>query len=425
MNHADRNRFDKISVIGLGYIGLPTAAVFATNGVKVSGVDVNERVVTSINAGTPHITEPDLDVLLRNVVQSGQLLASTTPSPANAFVIAVQTPLRSNNEPDVSYIKAAARAIGKVLEPGNLVVLESTAPVGTTERLSAWLADERPDLTFPHQKGEFSEVRIAHCPERVLPGQILREVVENARLIGGLTHKCAQTAMTLYRIFARGDCYLTNARTAELAKLAENAYRDVNIAFANELSVICDKLQINVWDLIRLANHHPRVNILKPGPGVGGHCIAIDPWFIAAASPKDSKLIRVAREVNNAKPQFVVDQVALRASKLRSPVIACLGLTYKADVDDLRESPAIEIVRRLAEIGVGELLLVEPHISVLPPTLAQLGLRLWDFDRAIERADILLVLVDHRAFADVDRAAVKNKIVIDTRGAWYRGEPLP
>jgi UDP-N-acetyl-D-mannosaminuronic acid dehydrogenase len=363
--------------------------------------------------------------LLRNVVQSGQLLASTTPSPANAFVIAVQTPLRSNNEPDVSYIKAAARAIGKVLEPGNLVVLESTAPVGTTERLSAWLADERPDLTFPHQKGEFSEVRIAHCPERVLPGQILREVVENARLIGGLTHKCAQTAMTLYRIFARGDCYLTNARTAELAKLAENAYRDVNIAFANELSVICDKLQINVWDLIRLANHHPRVNILKPGPGVGGHCIAIDPWFIAAASPKDSKLIRVAREVNNAKPQFVVDQVALRASKLRSPVIACLGLTYKADVDDLRESPAIEIVRRLAEIGVGELLLVEPHISVLPPTLAQLGLRLWDFDRAIERADILLVLVDHRAFADVDRAAVKNKIVIDTRGAWYRGEPLP
>lgn len=412
------NRFDKVSIIGLGYIGLPTAAIFAANGVEVIGVDIDEKAVASVNAGRAHISEPDLDVLIRKVVQAGSLRASTVPGPADAFIIAVPTPFKLGHEPDLSYVEAACRAVAKVLQPGNLVILESTSPVGTTASISKWLAEERTDLTFPHQEGELSDIRIAHCPERVLPGQILREVVENVRIIGGLTRKCAQTAMALYRIFVKSDCYLTNARTAELVKLSENAYRDVNIAFANELSMLCDQLRINVWDLIRLANLHPRVNILSPGPGVGGHCIAVDPWFIITADPVNSRLIRQAREVNDAKPDFVVRKVEQHASKLKAPVIACIGLAYKADVGDLRESPAVEIVERLAQDAVGELLIVEPHISALPERLARLGLELWDFDRAIERADILLVLVDHMAFADVDRDAVKNKIVVDTRGTW-------
>ena len=412
------NRFDSICVVGLGYIGLPTSAVFADNGVTVIGVEINARAVESINAGKPHITEPELEVLLRKVVQGGRLKAQTLPAPADAFILAVPTPFKDDHVPDVSFVEAATRAIAPHLTDGNLVVLESTSPVGTTEKVSEWLAAERPDLTFPHQKGELSDIRIAHCPERVLPGQILREVVHNARVIGGLTRKCAQTAMALYSVFVKGECHLTNARTAELAKLTENAYRDVNIAFANELSMICDTLRVNVWDLIRVANLHPRVNILNPGPGVGGHCIAVDPWFIVAADPTNARLIRAAREINDGKPGIVVDKVKAHAARLRMPVIACLGLSYKANIDDLRESPAVEIVERLARAEVGELLIVEPHVDVRPPALADLGLKLWDFDRAIERADILLLLVDHMAFADVDRGALKNKIVVDTRGAW-------
>lgn len=411
-------RFSRVCVMGMGYIGLPTSAVFADNGLDVVGVDVKPAAVESINRGQPHIVEPELDVLLRQVVQAGRLRAALTPEAADAFILAVPTPFMAGHEPDTSHIEAAARAIAPVLARGNLVILESTSPIGTTERLSRWLADARADLTFPHQAGELSDIRIAHCPERVLPGHILREVVENDRIIGGLTRKCAQAATLLYRVFAKGQIHLTNARTAEMAKLAENAFRDVNIAFANELSMICDKLRINVWELIRLANMHPRVDILRPGPGVGGHCIAVDPWFIVAADPERSPLIRTAREVNEAKPGFVVDKVRRHAATLKQPVIACLGLSYKADVDDLRESPAVTIVEELARAGVGELLVVEPHVNALPENLAKLGLKLWDFDRATERANILLLLVDHASFLTVDHDVVKDKIVVDTRGAW-------
>ncbi|WP_206935218.1 UDP-N-acetyl-D-mannosamine dehydrogenase [Roseococcus thiosulfatophilus] len=411
-------RFSRVCVMGMGYIGLPTSAVFADNGLDVVGVDVKPAAVESINRGQPHIVEPELDVLLRQVVQAGRLRAALTPEAADAFILAVPTPFMAGHEPDTSHIEAAARAIAPVLARGNLVILESTSPIGTTERLSRWLADARADLTFPHQAGELSDIRIAHCPERVLPGHILREVVENDRIIGGLTRKCAQAATLLYRVFAKGQIHLTNARTAEMAKLAENAFRDVNIAFANELSMICDKLRINVWELIRLANMHPRVDILRPGPGVGGHCIAVDPWFIVAADPERSPLIRTAREVNEAKPGFVVDKVRRHAATLKQPVIACLGLSYKADVDDLRESPAVTIVEELARAEVGELLVVEPHVNALPENLAKLGLKLWDFDRATERANILLLLVDHASFLTVDHDVVKDKIVVDTRGAW-------
>lgn len=412
------SRISRVCVVGLGYIGLPTSAVFADNGLEVLGVDVKPAAVESINRGQPHFVEPELDVLLRQVVQAGRLRAGLAPEPADAFILAVPTPFLAGHEPDTSHIEAAARAIAPFLARGNLVILESTSPIGTTERLSRWLADARADLTFPHQAGELSDIRIAHCPERVLPGHILREVVENDRIIGGLTRKCAQAATLLYRVFAKGQIHLTNARTAEMAKLAENAFRDVNIAFANELSMICDRLRINVWELIRLANMHPRVDILRPGPGVGGHCIAVDPWFIVAADPDRSPLIRTAREVNDAKPGFVVEKVRRHAATLKQPVIACLGLSYKADVDDLRESPAVTIVEELARAGVGELLVVEPHVNVLPENLAKLGLRLWDFDRATERANILLLLVDHASFLTVDHDVVKDKIVVDTRGAW-------
>jgi UDP-N-acetyl-D-mannosaminuronic acid dehydrogenase len=411
-------RFTRISVIGLGYIGLPTSAVFADNGVDVIGVDVNQAAVDSINRGEPHIVEPELDVLLRKVVQGGKLRATTVAEAADAFIIAVPTPFKDDNEPDLKYIEAAAKAIAPTLVKGNLVVLESTSPVGATEQLSKWLADARPDLSFPHQTGELSDIRVAHCPERVLPGQILREVVENNRIIGGLSRKCAQSALALYKIFVKGECHLTNARTAEMAKLTENAFRDVNIAFANELSMICDKLKINVWELIKLSNLHPRVNILSPGPGVGGHCIAVDPWFIVAADRENSRLIKTARLVNNSKPDFIVNKVKAHAAKLKQPVIACLGLAYKANVDDLRESPAVDIVKHLAAENIGELLVVEPHVNALPKDMTELGLQLWDFDRAVEKANILLLLVDHMSFLNVDRDVVKDKIVVDTRGVW-------
>jgi UDP-N-acetyl-D-mannosaminuronic acid dehydrogenase len=412
------SRFNRICVIGLGYIGLPSAAVFADNGVDVLGVDVNQAAVDSINQGKPHIVEPELDVLLRKVVESGKLKAATQPSEAEAFILAVPTPFRDGHQPDLAYVEAAAKSIAPVLKRGDLVILESTSPVGATEQLSVWLAEARPDLTFPHGAGELSDIRVAHCPERVLPGQILREVVENDRIIGGVTRKCAQLAMALYKIFVTGDIHLTNARTAEMAKLTENAFRDVNIAFANELSVICDGLDINVWQLIKLANLHPRVNILRPGPGVGGHCIAVDPWFIVAADPVNSRLISAARQVNDAKPHFVVEKVRAKAKRIKNPVIACLGLSYKPDVDDLRESPAVTIVEELAKAKVGKLLLVEPHVETLPKSLSKAGLKLWDFDQAVKEADILLLLVAHKSFNDLDRNKINDRIVIDTCGIW-------
>ncbi len=400
--------FETVSLIGLGYIGLPTAAVLASRKKKVIGIDINPKVVEAINRGQIHIIEPDLDIVVHAAVTEGWLRASTVPEPADAFLIAVPTPFKDRHQPDLSYIEAAAKLIAPKLAPGNLVVLESTSPVGATETMAAWLAEARPDLTFPHTHGEASDIRVAHCPERVLPGHVLRELVQNDRVIGGITQKCSEAAVALYRTFVEGDCMLTDARTAEMCKLTENSFRDVNIAFANELSVVCDRLGINVWELIRLANRHPRVNILQPGPGVGGHCIAVDPWFIVASAPEEARLIRSAREVNDAKPGWIVDKVrqaigdfllANPDKNARSVTIACLGLTFKANIDDLRESPALHIAEILAQTFEGNTLIVEPNIKELPSGLA--GHQMVDLEHAIENADVLVLLVAHDSFKGI------------------------
>lgn len=412
--------FKKVSVIGLGYIGLPTAAVLASRGIDVVGVDVIQASVDTINAGKVHIVEPDLDIIVRGVVNAGKLRATTTPEPADAFVIAVPTPFKqneeSNHDPDISFIEAAAKAIAPVLEKGNLVILESTSPVGTTEKLSNWLKELRDDLTFPQEKGDIADIRIAHCPERVLPGYVLQELVSNDRLIGGLSKACSERAVEFYKTFVRGECIITNARTAEMAKLTENAFRDVNIAFANELSVICDKLKINVWELVKLSNRHPRVNILNPGPGVGGHCIAVDPWFIVNSCPEEATLIRQARETNDAKPHYVTSQIIRAANEFKRPVIAFLGLSFKADIDDLRESPALQIVESLLNQNIGQLFAVEPNMQSIPKVLVEAGVELSSLEDALEKANIVVILVDHKEFQTVDRIRLVTKVVIDTRG---------
>jgi len=417
--------FNTISMIGLGYIGLPTAAAFASRKIKVIGVDVNQQAVDTINQGGIHIVEPDLDMVVQAAVKQGYLRATTTPEPADAFLIAVPTPFKGNNhEPDLSYIESAAKAIAPVLQKGNLVILESTSPVGTTEKMADWLAAARPDLSFPQTHGEASDIRIAHCPERVLPGHVLRELVNNDRVIGGMTPKCSQRAAQLYKTFVKGECVITNARTAEMCKLTENSFRDVNIAFANELSIICDQLDINVWELIRLANRHPRVNILQPGPGVGGHCIAVDPWFIVSSAPEQARLIRTAREVNDSKPEWVINQVKLAVADYlqanpdktaKDVTIACYGLAFKADIDDLRESPAVAITQRIAADHPGAVLAVEPNIKALPAKLKG-KLQLVSSEAANEQANIKLILVDHREFKDMAAQKRNGQQVLDTRG---------
>jgi UDP-N-acetyl-D-mannosaminuronic acid dehydrogenase len=409
--------YQTISVIGLGYIGLPTAAVFASRKKNVIGIDVNQHAVDTINRGAIHIVEPDLDKVVQAAVSGGYLRASTVPEQADAFLIAVPTPFKGDHEPDLGFIESASKSIAPVLKKGDLVILESTSPVGTTEQMAAWLANARPDLTFPQAKGEESDIRIAHCPERVLPGHVLRELVENDRVIGGMTAKCSKAAASLYKIFVEGECVITNARTAEMCKLTENSFRDVNIAFANELSIICDKLDINVWELIQLANRHPRVNILQPGPGVGGHCIAVDPWFIVSRTPEHAKIIRTAREVNDSKPELVIEKVRKEAARLKSPKIACFGLAFKADIDDLRESPALEISERLSEIFPDAVVAVEPNIEALPEKLSN-KLRLVDLDEALRLADIVVALVDHKEFKNLSRDKLKNLTIIDTKGIW-------
>lgn len=409
--------YNIISVVGLGYIGLPTAAVLASRGVQVIGVDVSEKVVGTLNAGEVHIVEPELDVLVHGVVNAKTFRAVTRPEPADAFLIAVPTPFRDGHIPDISCVEAAALSIAPVLQRGNLVVLESTSPVGTTEKMSLWLAEARSDLTFPHQVGDNADIQIAHCPERVLPGHVLRELVENDRLVGGLSRYCTERATDLYQIFVEGKCIATDARTAEMSKLTENAFRDVNIAFANELSMICDRLGIDVWEMIALANHHPRVNILQPGPGVGGHCIAVDPWFIVDSAPEEARLIRVAREINDSKPHFVIRKILSAAERFKTPIVCCLGLAFKADIDDLRESPALEIVNNLAATIKGELLVVEPYIEALPITLASNNnVQLVTLEDALAKANIVVLLVNHKLFSDVDHSLLLGKVVIDTRG---------
>ena len=411
--------FKHICVIGLGYIGLPTAATFAAHGLKVTGVDVNQHAVDMINQGKVHIVEPDLDALVRDVVAQGKLSAQTVPAEANAYIVAVPTPFKDDYQPDLKYIEAASKAIAPFLKKGNLVILESTSPVEATEQMAAWLSDARPDLSFPQQKGEEADILVAHCPERVLPGKVLQELISNDRIIGGMTPRCSKAASELYQIFVKGDCIETNARTAEMCKLTENSFRDVNIAFANELSMICNKLNINVWELISLANRHPRVNILQPGPGVGGHCIAVDPWFIVAKTPEQAQLIRAAREVNDSKPEWVIDQVKIKIADflqsnptktIKDITIACYGLAFKPDIDDLRESPALEITKKLAEQGLN-ILAIEPNIEKLPQTIPD-NVQLTDTEAGLE-ADIYVVLVKHKEFKSLHLNTVK---VINTCG---------
>ena len=415
--------FSSLSVIGLGYIGLPTAAVFASRKVKVIGVDVSEKAVNTINRGEIHIVEPDLDIVVHAAVTEGYLRATRTPEPADAFIMAVPTPFNDDYSADLSYIKAASEAIAPVLQKGNLVILESTSPVGATEQMAAWLAAARPDLTFPQTHGDESDIRIAHCPERVLPGHVMRELIENDRVIGGMTARCSQAAVALYKTFVQGECVVTNARTAEMAKLTENSFRDVNIAFANELSMICDTLDINVWELIALANRHPRVNILQPGAGVGGHCIAVDPWFIVASAPEQARIIRMAREVNDSKPHYVLAQVKAQLdawhtanpNKTRAEAhIAVYGIAFKPDIDDLRESPALEIAKNIADLGA-QLLIVEPNIEELPVKLQLPNVRLVDLDQAI-KADAHAVLVKHTAFKQLSGSIVSQQYVVNAVG---------
>lgn len=398
--------FKTISVIGLGYIGLPTAAVIASNRINVIGVDVNQHAVDTINAGRIHIVEPGLEELVKTAVAEGYLKAFTAPQKANAYLMAVPTPFKGDDhEPDLKYIEAASKALASVLEKGNLVVLESTSPVGATEKMAQWLAEARPDLTFPQQmaNGERSDIQVAHCPERVLPGQVIRELVENDRIIGGLDSFSAEAATAVYKLFVKkGECIATDARTAEMSKLTENAFRDVNIAFANELSLICDKQGIDVWELISLANRHPRVDILQPGCGVGGHCIAVDPWFIVNQNPESAKLIKQARLINDYKPKYVVEQVKATVEEIDRPKIACLGLTFKPDIDDLRESPALEAVIELALAGF-DILAVEPNIHELPEKLRALeNIQLCELDDAVKSADVVVVLVKHNKFIGLE-----------------------
>jgi UDP-N-acetyl-D-mannosaminuronic acid dehydrogenase len=406
-----------VCVVGLGYIGLPTAATLASRGVDVVGVDVNPRVVEAVNAGQPYFSEPDLDMLLRAATTLGKLRAATRPEPADAFIIAVPTPFNEDRSPNLDYIDTAADAIAPSLAPGNVVILESTSPVGTTKRLACRLAGLRPDLAFPPARhGEPVDIHVAHCPERVLPGRMVRELIENDRIVGGMTEACAEHAEAVYRVFLQGRAFRTDAATAELVKLVENAYRDVNIAFANELSLICDQLGLNVWSVIELANRHPRVSILQPGAGVGGHCIAVDPWFIIASAPQRARLIRAAREVNDGKPAFVVQQIRERAERFKRPVVACLGLTYKPDVDDVRESPAIEIVAQLAR-GGERVLVADPNLRALPEKLAALpDLALSDTLEAVRQADIVALLVAHSSFRKIPREELMRRVVIDATG---------
>jgi UDP-N-acetyl-D-mannosaminuronic acid dehydrogenase len=419
--------FETISVIGLGYIGLPTAAMFASCKIKVIGVDVNQYAVDTINRGEIHIVEPELDVLVHAAVTEGYLKAVTSPEAADAFLIAVPTPFKPCDEgqipdPDLAYIESAAKAISPVLKKGDLIILESTSPVGAPEKMAEWLAEARSDLSFPQQAGEAADVNVAHCPERVLPGHVVRELVANDRVIGGMTAKCSERAIELYKTFVEGDCVTTNARTAEMAKLTENSCRDVQIAFANELSIICDKLDIDVWELISLANRHPRINILQPGPGVGGHCIAVDPWFIVSKTPEQAQLIHTARKVNDAKPEWVINKVKVAIADFlqvnstktaKDVTIACYGLAFKADIDDLRESPALNITKKIAEFHTGKVLAIEPNIENLPSTIDSFELS--NFDFAKENSDIHLLLVDHEDFRN---NAVRNDYLIDTKGIW-------
>jgi UDP-N-acetyl-D-mannosaminuronic acid dehydrogenase len=405
MNYTPTNT--TVCVLGLGYIGLPTASILATKGFRVSGMDVRKDVIETINKGEIHIKEPDLDILVKSAVNSGQLKAFDTPQPADVFMICVPTPIQEDHSADLSYVEEAAKAIRPLVKPGNLIILESTSPPGTSEEIVVRHA-------IPDNLKVGHNVFVAHCPERVLPGRILLEVVQNDRVVGGVTDECSDRARAFYESFVSGTVLATTARVAELTKLVENSYRDVNIAFANELSIIADRLNVDAWEVIELANRHPRVNILTPGPGVGGHCISVDPWFLVSAMPDITPLIHTARKVNLSKPHHVVERVVRLATQLNRPVIGCLGLTYKADVDDLRESPSLDVVRELHRRRVGELLVCDPLLDAT--RFSEFALT--PLDEVLARAHMLVLLTDHRPFRHIRRPLLQEKILVDTRGVW-------
>ncbi|MEP7349960.1 MAG: UDP-N-acetyl-D-mannosamine dehydrogenase [Sphingorhabdus sp.] len=408
-----------VCVLGLGYIGLPTAAVIARSGCKVLGVDVNAGVVDTINRGEIHIEEVDLEGLVQGVVARKMLRASTMVEKADVFVIAVPTPFDHKQAPDISYVLAAATNIAAVLKTGDTIILESTSPVGTTDQVRDLIAKLRPDLKIPGIASETPDVSIAYCPERVLPGRILEELTNNDRSIGGITPRCARKALTFYKRFVRGECITTDARSAEMTKLVENAFRDVNIAFANELSIVADHMGLDVWEVIRLANRHPRVNILQPGPGVGGHCIAVDPWFIVHGAPDQSPLIRTARQVNDGKVDHVIARASAMIDADPSLVIGCLGLAFKANIDDFRESPAKKVASELARRFGARIRIVEPYAAELPAEFAGTGAKLIDIDSSLLDCDMLITLVDHDAFKAIPLAERANKLVYDVRGIWH------
>ena len=417
-----------VCVLGLGYIGLPTAAVIARTGAQVLGVDVTASVVETVNSGKVHIEELDLDALVSGVVARGTLRASTQIAPADVFVVAVPTPFADEHRPDIGYVLRAATTIAAVLKRGDTVILESTSPVGTTEQVRDLLADLRPDLVMPGRGAPMesgADVAIAYCPERVLPGRILHELIANDRVIGGITPRCARKALVFYRRFVRGACVTTNARAAEMTKLAENAFRDVNIAYANELSLVADKMGVDVWEVIRLANRHPRVSILQPGPGVGGHCIAVDPWFLVAAAPEQTPLIRTAREVNDGKVRHVITEAARLIEAHPHAPVACLGLAFKANIDDFRESPALAVSLALAERFGARVRVVEPYAAALPAVFDGTGATLVDLDTALATCATMVVLVDHDLFRSVPPEERAHAAVLDTRGIWPDQPRLP
>lgn len=414
----------KVTIVGMGYIGLPTAAVISKNKIKTHGVDIDKNIINTINKGDIHITEPGLKDIVTKSVKAGFLIASSKPAEADVFLITVPTPLNSKKLPDISYVKKAAKSIAPFLAKGNLVILESTSPVGTTKLITKLIKKLRPDLSFPHKDLDKADISIAYCPERVIPGKTMKELVDNDRVIGGMTRNCAKKASKFYSTFVKGQCHETNAETAELSKLAENSFRDVNIAFANELSMICDESGINPWELINIANRHPRVNILQPGPGVGGHCIAVDPWFVVASSKK-AKLIKQAREVNLAKTRFIFNSlkklINVISSEKKIPLtkvkVAIFGLAFKADIDDLRESPALEIAEDIIKKLGSSLLVVEPNIKKLPISL-KANSKLVSTEFALKNCHIAVGLVDHKEFTKYKKVDFDGIKLIDSKGLW-------
>lgn len=413
----------RVAFVGLGYIGLPTAVVMANSGLDVTGVDVMAEKVESINQGEVTIVEPGLKNELQSALASGRFRASTVMPKADAYVVAVPTPFTASHDVDMKFIYSAAEAIAPQLEGDELIILESTSPPRTTERMAKRILDLRPDLRNDSDDANPSAhtVYFAHCPERILPGKAMEELRSNDRIIGGMSPEATRRAREIYSSFCDGELLESNDRTAELAKLTENSFRDVNIAFANELSLICDQLEIDVWELIELANHHPRVNILQPGPGVGGHCIAVDPWFIVSSAPDTAKLIRLARDVNDGKPEWVLQKIHDNVSRLdESAKIALLGLAFKPDIDDLRESPALKIALEVAKREDDrDILVVEPNISELPPQMNGIqNVSLTTVDEALENAEVIALLVDHSQFYDIPAHLLEGKKVIDTKGVW-------